>query len=106
MREVRAKQVINNELSSLADMFRKYNRDEDKDDEGKKGRGGKKESPEGKNALMPLGMCFILRAQGLLMASRSWPSFGSTVTGFRIVCTLVISNTGASGNKRLDPDGC
>ena len=50
MREVhKAKQVV------LADMFRKYNRDEDKDDEGNKGRGGKKKkSPEGKKALMPL----------------------------------------------------
>ena len=45
IREVQnAKEVVNKELSSLADMFRKYNRDEDKDKDDK-GRGGKKRKP-------------------------------------------------------------
>lgn len=107
MREVQnAKQVVNNELSSLGDMFRKYNRDEDKDDEGNKGRGGKKRKPRRQKSIDASGNVFCFKSPGLLMASRSWPSLGSNVTGFRIVCTLVMSNTGASGNKRLDPEGC
>ena len=46
IREVQnAKEVVNKELSSLADMFRKYNRDEDKDKDDK-GRGGKKKKTQ------------------------------------------------------------
>ena len=67
IREVQnAKEVVSKELSSLADMFRKYNRDEDKDKDDK-GRGGKKRNPGSKKTLMLLGMCFISRAQGLFL---------------------------------------
>ena len=46
IREVQnAKEVVNKELSSLADMFRTYNRDEDKDKDDK-GRGGKKKKTQ------------------------------------------------------------
>ena len=60
MREVRkAEQLVNNELSSLADMLRKYNHDEGKDDKGNKGPGGKKRTQKkAKKTLMPLRMCF------------------------------------------------
>ena len=64
-------------------------------------KAAEEERPEDKKALMP-----VLSAQALLMTSRSWPSFGSNVTGFRIVCMLAISDTGASGNKRLHLEAC
>ena len=61
IREVQnAKEVVNKELSSLADMFRKYNRDEDKDKDDK-GRGGKKRKPRKQKNIDASG--YVLEAE-------------------------------------------